>query len=239
MRIYSIGPHDNVQRLDMNVDQRVAIMRTLGRGAAHEGSWHPLPVWRLKKPRKRQTEELCDLTAVGAAEGVPVMSAHAKKILEPILGKGAEWLPLAFDEREYWLLNSLRVLDALDLSQASIRHLPHGPVWSIEKYAFRPSVVADEWLFKVSTATNPVLVTDRFRSLVESEGLTGFFFQPVWDSEHRPFRPTANREDILTRPEIYGPEGFVTNLEEYWPPEWKEQARQIKRKAQPTSKGRS
>ena len=61
------------------------------------------------------------------------MSARAKQIFEPLLGENAQWLPLAFDECEYWLLNSLRVLDALDLSQASVRHFTHGTGFTVEE----------------------------------------------------------------------------------------------------------
>ncbi len=239
MRIYSIEPHDDVQLLDMDVGQQATVMRALGRGAAYEWSWRPLPVWRLKKPRKRRLEELCDLTTVAADSGVPAMSARAKRVLEPILGRDAEWLPLAFDEREYWLLNSLRVLDALDVPKASVTYFPDGRVSGIEAFAFKLSVIADEWLFKVSLFPYRVLVTDRFRSLVEREGLTGFHFQPIWDSDHKPFRAWPGREDIRSRPDVFGPDGFVTNYKEFWPPEWKEQARQTKRKAQQTSEGRS
>jgi hypothetical protein len=236
MRIYSIGPHDDVQRLDMDVEQQVEVMHSLGQGRPFEGTWRPIRVGRLKKPRKRRSEVLCDLTAVAAKLNVPVLSAGAKQVFEPILGRQAQWLPLAFDEGEYWLLNSLHVLDALDLAQSEIRHFAHGPVWNVETYAFRISAVADEWLFKVANAPYDVLVTDRFRDLVQHRGLTGFYFQPVWDSEHKPFRIFAGREYIRTRPEVFGPEGFVTNYAEFWPPEWKEQARHLKRGARAAGK---
>jgi hypothetical protein len=231
MRIYSIGPLDDTQRLDMNVEQQINILRRLGQGIAFKGVWEPIPVWNLKKPRKRRLENLCDLSVVAAKLSIPVLSRHAKSVFEPLLGESAQWLPLNFDAGEYWLLNSLRLLDALDVSNSVIRSFPDGSTWEVEQYAFEPSVVADELLFKVSTAPYDVLVTDRFRALVIENGLTGFYFQPVWDSEHKPFRPLASGDEMLKRPEIYGPEGFVPNLEEYWPPEWKEQARQVKLRA--------
>jgi hypothetical protein len=231
MRIYSIEPHDDVQLLDTDVENRVSMLRSLGRGSPLEVAWRPLPVWRLQKPRKRRAEELCDLTAIGAAVDVPVMSFRAKQVLEPLIGKAAQWLPIAFDERDYWLLNTVRTLDVMDMKQSEVTKFPDGRVSGVEIYAFQEASVRDEWLFKVLTHPYRVLVTDRFRTAVVDNGLSGFHFQPVWDSEHRPFRPAATGEQMLERPEIYGPEGFVPNLEEYWPPEWKEHARQLKRLA--------
>ncbi len=230
MRIYYIIPHDSVQRLDMDVDQRTNVIRTLGRGTRWQGDWRAPAVWRLQKPRKRKPEMLCDWTVVGASVGVPALSTRAKRILEPVLGSHAQWLPLVFDEAEYWLLNLLHVIDALDAGKSEIRTLPNGSVMNIETYAFKPDAVADEWLFKVTQHPHHVLATDRFRALIEAEALTGMFFQPMWDSEHAPFRPTPGRAEMLTRPEIYGPEGFVTNVKEHWPPGWKEQERRMKLK---------
>jgi hypothetical protein len=238
MRIYSLGPLDDARRLDMNVDQQLKVLSTLGRGIPFPDDWVPLDVWSLKKPRKRRLENLCDLSVVAAKLSIPVMSGRAKSVFEPLLGVSAQWLPLEFETGDYWLLNSLRVLDALDIADSVIRYFSNGSLWEVERYALKPPIVADELLFKVSTAPYDVLVTDRFRTAVVDNGLTGFHFQPVWDSEHRPFRPVVSGDEMFERPEIYGPEGFVPNLQEYWPPEWKEQARQLKRLAKESAASR-
>lgn len=229
MRIYSVGPKDSVQRLDTDVDLRLAIMRAMAIAAPWPGDWQPARVWRLQKPRKRSVEPLGDWTSVGAAEGMPALSARAKDLLQPLLGATVQWLPLAFDEGDYWLLNCLRQPDVLDVSASTVTYRPDGTVAGIHKFAFKPGVVADEWLFKLPGAPNFVFVTDRFRELVERERLPGLFFQPVWDDAHAPFTPIPDRAEVLTRPEIYGPEGFVPNVTELWPPEWKQKAREMKR----------
>lgn len=230
MRIYAISPCDNVQLLDMDVEKQIKILRPLGKGKKHEGLWEPLSVWRLKKPRKRRPGELCDFTTISAKSNIPVMSSRAKKIFEPMLGASAQWLPLDFEECQYWILNSLNILDSLDLSETKISYLPNGLVWGIDEYAFKLSTIANEWLFKVPQKTYDCLATDQFRSLVEKENLTGFYFQPMWDSEHKPFPGRFNRKNMLERPEIFGPEGFVPNAKEYWPPEWKNLAKELKKK---------
>jgi hypothetical protein len=209
----------------MDVELQASALRVLGRGEAHSGHWKPIEVQRLQKPRKRKAEGLCDFTAVAAKESVPVLSTRAKQVVAPMLGDKAQWLPLTFDEQEYWLLNLLNIVDALDEAQSILCRLPDGKVIGIDGYALRPDLIVQEWMFKVSTAPFDVLVTERFRSLVEDNSLTGLHFQPVWDSKHAPFRKLPGRDYIRTRPEIYGPNGFVTNYTEFWPPEWREVAK--------------
>jgi hypothetical protein len=225
MRVFSIGPRDNVQRLDMAVELQVSVVGSLGLGSAYIPTLQPISVRRLKKPRKHQPEPLCDFTAVTAMVHAPVLSARAKQLIEPVLSDRAQWLPLAFEEKEYWLLNLLNLVDALDHERSRVSRLPDGKVMCIDAYAFKPEMLEQQWMFKVPTAPFDVLVTERFRSLVEEQGLTGLYFQPVWDSEHAPFLAAPNREYIRTRPEIYGPEGFVTNYAEFWPAEWHEAAK--------------
>jgi hypothetical protein len=227
MRIYSVGPRDDVQRLDIDIELRVDMLKRLGLGVPWEGAWTPPRAWRLQKPRKRTPEPLCDWTTVGAAEGCPALSSRAKDVVEPLIGP-AQWLPLEFEECEYWLLNLLHLPEVLDVDASKVSRLPDGKVREIEEFAFRPPAVADEWLFKLSASPGSVFATDRFRDCVEREGLTGLFFQPVWDSEHAPFKPIPDRGDIIKRPEIYGPKGFVPNVKELWPPEWKKHTQRIK-----------
>lgn len=227
MRVYSLETHDDVQLLDADVAWQATVLRTLGRGVRHQGVWRPVRVTRLRKPRKRRTEALCDFTAIGSSVDVPALSARAKGVVAPLLGEGAEWLPLSFDETDYWLLNILTLVDALDLDKSVIRTLPNGKVLNIDTYAFRWEAIEREWLFKVPQHPYRVLCSERFRSVAASEQLTGLFFQPLWDSGHEPFRPAPSPAEMIARPEIYGPEGFVDNMREYWPPEWKERARKI------------
>lgn len=231
MRICSLEIRDDVQQLNADVNWQLEVLRTLGRGARCAQPWNPVPVSRLHKPRKRRVEELCDVTAIAAHVDVPVFSERARNVLQPILGATAEWLPLAFDEAQYWLLNLLQVIDVLDVSKAHVRTLPNGRVLDIDTYAFKEELVSDQWLFKVVQHPFSVFATDRFRELVKVENLTGFFFQPVWDSDHAPFKPIPGRAEILTRPEIYGPEGFVPNVQELWPDEWKQRAREMKKRS--------
>lgn len=232
MRIYSVSPKDEVQRLETAVDLGVKILRHLGLAQPWVRDWQSPKTWRMQKPHQRKLAVLSDWTAVGPTLGMPALSAKAKALVEPMLGSMAQWLPLSFDEREYWLLNCMNVPDVLDMQASSITYRADGSIWNIDAFAFKPIAVAEELLFKVLGAPNSMFATNRFRELAEQSGLTGIFYQPVWDSDHAPFKPIPGRGgEILTRPEVYGPEGFVPNVQELWPPEWKERAREMKRNA--------
>jgi len=231
MRVYSVGPRDDAQRLSLDVGLRVKMLRQLGSNLPWPGDWEQPKARRMEVPRKKTPGVLCDWTSVGAAEGLPAVSTNARAVVEPLLLNKVQWLPLDFSKCSYWLLNCLNVPDVLDLSAASVTRGPDGTVRSIEASAFRPSAVRDEYIFRVPGAPNSIFVTDGFRALADQRGLTGLFYQPVWDSEHAPFKPIPGRAEILTRPEIYGPVGFVPNVQELWPDEWKQRAREMKKRS--------
>jgi len=84
----------------------------------------------------------------------------------------------------------------------------------------------------VATRPYGMFCTDTFVDFVKDCGWEGFYFKPVWDSEHEPFPVRPNRKGIAARPEIYGPEGFVRGFESSWPDEWKEKAKRDKERSQ-------
>jgi hypothetical protein len=228
MRVYWLTPRDNVQLLEPIATEAYEIFRTLGNGNAYQGKWSPPKVKRLIKPRRRKMEPLCDLTSIAAISSVPVLSNPAKDLLDQYVGENGQWLALDFLEENYWIFNITKLSNALDPKHALIRFFPHGPVRDIETFSFRSNLIANELLFKIKEVPYYVLATDAFRELVIKYKFSGFYFQPVWDSEHEPFRLTTNPEYIKTRPDVFGPSGFVTNYSEYWPEEWKVEANQLK-----------
>jgi hypothetical protein len=131
---------------------------------------------------KKILDELCYFTAMLAKVNVKVCSKKAMDILRPLLGESAQWLPLSFLEKEYWLLNVLRLLK-IDKNRSAVRRYPDGSQPSITRYAFQEKDLTNGWLFK--TRINPFTVhyTDRLRNLVRQEGLTRFSFDLLWDSE--------------------------------------------------------
>ena len=118
-------------------------------------------------------------------------------------------------------MNLKNVIDAIDLSKATITTLPSGRVQGIPIYAFIPEAVENQWLFKVSTRPYSVLCTDQFVDAIQQHGWTGFNVQPVWDSEVDPFPWGPTVTEVAQRPEVFGPNGFVKGFESAWPEHWK------------------
>lgn len=213
MRIYRISPTDNVRLFDTEPTVQIERVRPLGQGRAWEADWPPLAVSLLHKSGRQRKAIDGDLSAIGAYVAAPVFSARAQAVLAPMLGAGAQWLALTVQGGDdHALLNLLTVIDALDPALAVLRRLPDGRVMDVDTYAFRPPALQDLWLFKVPEAPFDVLASDAFRERITSEGLVGFHFQPVWDSAHAPFKVQPGRADIARRPDVYGPQGFVTGF---------------------------
>jgi hypothetical protein len=181
--VYFISVLDDVQLLDMNLeDQRTIFEGRVGSGNRVDSLWIPPKCGRFKKARSGKPEDLCDITFVLAHADVPLFSRKAKEVFEPLLGEQAQWLALDFEDCEYWMLNLLRLVE-IDEDKSEIRRFPSGKTSLITRYEFNKKDVANEWLFKTKIHTFRVHCTDRVRELVEKEGLTGFWFRPLWDSK--------------------------------------------------------
>ena len=180
----------------------------------------PVPLW----PRHSK-KTFCDFSSVQIGGPRPLLSSRAREVLEPLMDATARWHALNLEEGEYWLCQQTRVLDILVPEQSVVAFRFDDTPDDIKTYVFRPEDLGHEWLFKVQPWPYHVLATDAFREAVQANRLTGFHFQPVWDSAHLPFEWRPSRSYVATRPEIFGPDGFVPNYIEFGPPEWQEQVR--------------
>lgn len=223
MQVFYIAPRDNVERLEVALEDDLRIFSPespIGWGRRFEGAWSAPATWRCKEPRRRQPFALGDVTQVLAHGSALVFSVKARSVIEPLLGEWGQWLPLKFAEREYWILNLLRLVD-MDMPHAEIDMLPGKTDGHVRTYAFHERDVAPEWLFKARGGTYSVLCTERFVDLVKREKLTGFWFGLLWDSRYPAFTQYATHEDVRKRPEIYGPHGIWPSFEHHWPEEWR------------------
>ena len=146
--------------------------------------WVPLPVMRNYSVKGNMTKPLGDRVGIDANVDPMVLSRHALDVLLPHIGDLGQVLPLEFDEAEYFFFNVTNVVDALDEANTEILRFPSGRISKIERYAFKPEAVRDQWLFKIPQRKSGfAFVTDRFVELVKSSGLTGFKFRPLWSDE--------------------------------------------------------
>ncbi len=154
-----------------------------------------------------------------------LFSSRARQSLEKRFLDTGEWLKVTISDEVLWMFNCLEIVDAIDESKSEIRRLDNNRANEIRIHAFIEDKVPEDRVFMVSTKPNHMFCTDTFVNFVKESGWEGFFFKPVWDSEHEPFPSGPFLKEILGRPEIYGPDGFVRGFESDWPDEWKEKAK--------------
>ena len=148
-------------------------------GRSHLRQWKPVQV-KIMEPEKGL--ELSD--APGFT--IPVFSRRAWECLEPLISKNVEILPLDFNEKEYFGINVITVLDAIDYEKSIYKTYRDGKrIMAFEKYVFLPTVIEDVSMFKIlDEKTRYAFVSDEFKQTVEKNNLLGFKFKLVWDSEN-------------------------------------------------------
>lgn len=141
--------------------------------------------WITPKVKRMEPEKGL---ALGDSPGfiIPVFSKRALDILDPLIHESSEVLLLDSDEGEYYGINITAVLDAVDYSKLEYKTFSDGNrIMAFKKYAF---VISPELLkhniFKITDeSTRRAFVSDRFKKMVEENGLVGFKFRLVWESD--------------------------------------------------------
>lgn len=81
--------------------------------------------------------ELSDLPMFWNYTGILVFSERAKKYLESYLKDCVEFIPLLYKHINYYMLNVIKVVDAINYDSATFRKLDTGLVVGIDKYSFK------------------------------------------------------------------------------------------------------
>ena len=163
----------------MPVDLDLGYESHIDEGKSMADDWKPIELQRA------YTEEDLPMSDFPYFYGSPVMSDRAISVLSPIMKDAVEYLQLIFDEKEYSMVNVVRVLNVIDYDKAKYVKFSNGnKILAFQKYSFR---MCDELLnndiFKlVDESSRDPFVSDRFKQTVEDNHLTGFKFELVWDS---------------------------------------------------------
>lgn len=107
-----------------------------------------------------------------------LFSCRAWSLLEPFIGNDTEALPVSANSRVDLLaihLLSTAEVDCLDKENSKIVYSKlDGRPMSVRKYMFREEIIREKILFRVpETAHFETFVTEKFKTLVEQEKLTG------------------------------------------------------------------
>ena len=117
--------------------------------------------------------------------GIPVVSPRVIEVTKDLIENQVEVLSTLCSDCELYILNVTNIIDAVDYSKAQVKYFSSSKrVLRFIKLAFIEEKVRGNHIFKlVEKKLSPVYVSDEFRQRVIDNGLTGFKFELVWDSE--------------------------------------------------------
>ena len=129
---------------------------------------------------------------------------------QPFMSDKVQILPIDYEgTKTLYVLNVINVVDCLDYEKSKIRRFSDGTVSEIDEFAFDYSKVSQHDIFKIPEKIwSTVFVSDKFKATVEENGLIGFKFTEVWDSDEKAVQERKRRyqEKLAEIRRIYGPE---------------------------------
>lgn len=101
----------------------------------------------LGRPVEEQMEKgkVADCSKLWNTTGVYVFSQKAKDCLEKVFGNHVEIIPAKFQDRIYYILNVLNVIDAIDYDNSEFRVLKSGTILGVEKFSFDIDKICMMW----------------------------------------------------------------------------------------------
>ena len=158
--------------------------------------WTP-PEVTISQSRKR----LGDYPGI-ASLGVPVVSRRFLNALAPLISDKVEALPLGvFKRAEYFVLNVLDAVDAIDQEQSKYYASEYLPRGSLREAVYKPGTLEGRHFFRVDltapggkTSYSEVLASEEFRQAVAQHELLGVSFRPFGTADKRGLQPTGAGE---------------------------------------------
>lgn len=155
-------------------------LATLG-GTRLKSRWRPLRM-RLITADEGESFKESDFPWLG--RHLPVLSDRASRVVEPLVEKDAELLPVDCKGRSLWLLNAYTVVDALDLDRSRVELLEPGRIMDIETHVFRGERLKGVDVFKLANdRRGSTYLSDRIVRAIEMAPLVGYGFRLVWTDE--------------------------------------------------------
>ena len=149
-------------------------------GRSKKRGWRPLAVRRMDPEKGLELSN-----TPGFDSHIPVFDDEALRVLLPLIKKDVEVLPLAFSERNFYAINITTVLDCIDYDKSQYKEFPNSNrIMRFIKYSFITNCIKNKNIFKIiDEPLGRPFVSDEFKDLVTSSGLTGFKFKLAWNSE--------------------------------------------------------
>ncbi len=176
-KIYMLESADGFEICHPKRERDFETINKLIDGTPRAATWRPLP---MRVFRKDEGGALAESDAPWLGSNAPIFRRRALGKLEAVLLSHGELLPLDCAVPDLVIYNPTRVLDALDERASVVERFDSGRIYLIERYAFRPKVIAGVDVFKLtSLRVSPTYVSERFVRAVKAVGLRGLAFERV------------------------------------------------------------
>jgi hypothetical protein len=150
------------------------------KGESMADHWQPVPMDRQEQ--ERATMGVPDFPLVANVVNTEIISERAAALLDPLIGRHIELLPMASDEGQFFAMNVVTVVDVLDEELSEGNWYGPGRMSVIRRFVMRSS--ADHALppvFKIPQSGR-TFITDEFLAAVREHGLTGLGPRPVGET---------------------------------------------------------
>jgi hypothetical protein len=121
---------------------------------------------------ERQSRPLHECPAM--AFGVFALSARSWSVLKPVIDRDVQAIRLTGLETEYFAINILSVLPALNLRKSKITTFSNGKVDRVLKFVFDEDVIAGHHIFRIPERNCDVFVSEEFLTIAVEAKLKGF-----------------------------------------------------------------
>lgn len=150
-------------------------------GGSRASTWKPVRVRRVRADDRQEFRE-SDFPWLGSH--ALVLRQRAVKALGHTIEQCAELLPLETDdEAELFVLNVLRVVDALDEERSSVVRFPSSNrVMRVTRPHFREAVIRGLDMFRLPFRASPTYVSQGFVDAASAANLVGLDFRKVWSA---------------------------------------------------------
>jgi len=138
-------------------------------GESKMATWKPVQLIWLEDDLTNRADKDADFLKFA---GSIVISERAYQTLKRHTASRVEYLPVFIGGEARYILNVINVLDLMDKSRSKFKIYSDGNLGQCE-HAYLNRASADESIYKVIGFMPRVFISDRLKSIIESESLTG------------------------------------------------------------------
>ena len=114
---------------------------------------------------------------------MPIVTRKVIEATQDLLDNNVEILPVLCEGHELFLLNVTKVIECIDYTKAKYKIISER-IKFFSKYAFQLDKINNNHIFKLKELPlSSPFVSDEFRQRIIDNGLKGFKFELLWDSE--------------------------------------------------------